>query len=155
MTAFQLKKDKNNSQHLFLDELDIFAKSFVKKLRAGDVVALSGTLGAGKTTFVNAVARQLGIPDDAAFSSPTFTIMNRYDTDSHTVYHVDLYRLKNFAELEDLDILNYFGTPDSVTFIEWADKFPELGTLFTKRVHFEYVKKEALERLISYDGFEM
>ncbi len=153
MSLYQIKKSKNNSRYLLLDEVDDFAHKFVATLKPGDIVALTGTLGSGKTTFVNAVMRELSGGRLSEFSSPTFTILNRYTTPSFTVYHVDLYRLKKYDELFHLDILDMFGMAGTVTFIEWADKFDELKGLFTKRVHFEYVHDKTLERLIAYDGF--
>lgn len=90
-------------------------------LRSGDVVALTGTLGAGKTCLAAAIAEAQGIPKDEV-TSPTFTIMNVYEGEL-PVYHFDLYRLEREEELEDIGFAEYCGTR-GITLIEWADMFP-------------------------------
>lgn len=89
-------------------------------LRAGDVVALSGDLGAGKTHLVQGVAAGLGVPD--AVTSPTFNIMLVH-RGRLPLYHLDLYRLEHEEELIDID---FFETleGDGVSMVEWGDRFP-------------------------------
>lgn len=91
-------------------------------LEAGDVVLLFGDLGAGKTQFVQGVARGLGIHDDV--TSPTFNILLEY-RGTLPLYHFDLYRLdpESPDQLEDID---FFGVVegDGASFIEWGDRFP-------------------------------
>ena len=88
-------------------------------LRAGDVVLLSGNLGAGKTAFVRGLASGLGVnPDDV--SSPTFTLIHEYRGGRLTLYHADLYRLDKVAT-EDLG-LEEMGVSDGVLAIEWPDR---------------------------------
>ena len=91
-------------------------------LRAGDVILLSGDLGAGKTQFVQGVAAQLGVA--GAVTSPTFNIMVSYEQAALPLYHFDLYRLEHPDELEDI---GYFETidGDGASFVEWGEKFPE------------------------------
>lgn len=86
-------------------------------LKPGDVVALRGELGAGKTCFVQGAAAALGVRDRVA--SPTFVIVRSY-TGRARVVHVDVYRLDSLAELEDLGYDDVFA-PDAITFVEWAD----------------------------------
>ncbi|MBN2404882.1 MAG: tRNA (adenosine(37)-N6)-threonylcarbamoyltransferase complex ATPase subunit type 1 TsaE [Coriobacteriia bacterium] len=90
-------------------------------LRVGDVVALSGDLGAGKTHFVKGVAAGLGVPEPV--TSPTFNILLVH-MGRLPLYHFDLYRLEHAEQLEDID---FWGTleSDGVSFIEWGDRFPE------------------------------
>jgi tRNA threonylcarbamoyladenosine biosynthesis protein TsaE len=91
-------------------------------LQAGDVIALHGPLGAGKTRFVQAVARALGC-EDQLINSPTFILIQEYDGPL-PVYHVDAYRLKDcdeFLEIGGEEIL----TGDGVCLIEWAEKVDE------------------------------
>lgn len=83
-------------------------------LRPGDVVLLSGDLGAGKTCFVQGAAAALGVTDRVV--SPTFILARRYRGDV-SVHHVDAYRLASLAELDDLDL----DVETSVTFVEWGD----------------------------------
>ncbi|AGL01770.1 tRNA (adenosine(37)-N6)-threonylcarbamoyltransferase complex ATPase subunit type 1 TsaE [Desulfoscipio gibsoniae] len=87
-------------------------------LQAGDVITLNGDLGAGKTCFATGVARGLGITE--RITSPTFTLINEYDGEL-PLYHLDVYRLANPEELEDLGYEEYFYGP-GITMIEWAEQ---------------------------------
>jgi len=95
------------------------ARELAATLRAGDVVLLSGNLGAGKTAFVRGLASGLGVnPEDV--SSPTFTLVHEYRGGRLTLYHADLYRLEKVAT-EDLG-LEEMGVSDGVLAIEWPDR---------------------------------
>jgi tRNA threonylcarbamoyladenosine biosynthesis protein TsaE len=96
-----------------------------QSLRGGDVIALSGELGSGKTTFTQGLARGLGIR--AAVTSPTFVLVHRYQApDGRVLQHVDCYRLAN-APLEMWDIgLTDLYEEDDIVVIEWADRIPDL-----------------------------
>jgi tRNA threonylcarbamoyladenosine biosynthesis protein TsaE len=95
------------------------ARKLAGTLRAGDVILLSGNLGAGKTAFVRGLASGLGIdPEDV--SSPTFTLVHEYRGERLTLYHADLYRLDSVAT-EDLG-LEEMGVSDGVLAIEWPDR---------------------------------
>jgi tRNA threonylcarbamoyladenosine biosynthesis protein TsaE len=96
-------------------------------LRAGDVVLLSGDLGAGKTQFVQGVARALGVAEGEV-TSPTFNILLSYEGTATggspiTLNHFDLYRLEKAEQLVDIDFAGVLES-GGVCFIEWADKFP-------------------------------
>jgi tRNA threonylcarbamoyladenosine biosynthesis protein TsaE len=99
--------------------------ALAQRLRRGDVLALAGDLGAGKTVFVQGVAAGLGIT--AAVTSPTFVLINRYVTpDGRILQHADCYRLSNAsAEMWDIGLTDLFAGDDIVV-IEWADRIPEL-----------------------------
>ncbi|HEV8458769.1 MAG TPA: tRNA (adenosine(37)-N6)-threonylcarbamoyltransferase complex ATPase subunit type 1 TsaE [Methylomirabilota bacterium] len=88
------------------------------RLRAGDVVACIGELGAGKTCFLQGLARGLGVETDV--TSPTFVLVNQY-RGRLPVYHVDAYRTESLTELVDLGLQEMLQG-DGVTVIEWADK---------------------------------
>jgi tRNA threonylcarbamoyladenosine biosynthesis protein TsaE len=101
------------------DETMAVARELARSLQAGDVVLLSGNLGAGKTAFVRGLADGLGI-DPADVSSPTFTIVHEYRGGRLTLYHADLYRLER-AATEDIG-LEEMGVSDGVLAIEWPDR---------------------------------
>ena len=93
------------------------AAGLARRLRAGDVVAVSGELGAGKTTFVRGAARALGVAGPV--SSPTFTIGHRYHGAHGEVSHLDLYRFEGVSAAEWGDLEPYFeGT---IAFVEWPE----------------------------------
>lgn len=103
------------------DETFTFGKCLANSLSAGQVVCLIGDLGAGKTLLVQGLAEGLGIADSV--NSPTFTILNVYEA-SFPIYHFDLYRLEEAAELFDIGFYEYTQA-GGLSIIEWADKFPE------------------------------
>jgi tRNA threonylcarbamoyladenosine biosynthesis protein TsaE len=85
----------------------------------GSVIGLVGTLGAGKTRLVRAIAEALGV-DPAAISSPTFVLIHEYDG-RLPIYHFDAYRLESLQAFEDLGVADYWGG-DGVCLVEWADR---------------------------------
>jgi len=97
-------------------ETEALAAELAQRLRPGDVVAVSGELGAGKTTFVRGAARALGVSQPV--SSPTFTIGHRYDA-SPPVAHLDLYRIAGLDPEEWGDLEPYFD--GTVAFVEWPE----------------------------------
>lgn len=105
-----------------LASFESFAADFARALHPGDVVALSGDLGAGKTTFVRAAVRELHGDDPT--SSPTFTFWHRYHGDP-PVDHIDLYRLDDPSELRELGLDEAFDGR-SIVFIEWWSHAPTL-----------------------------
>jgi tRNA threonylcarbamoyladenosine biosynthesis protein TsaE len=93
-------------------------------LAAGDFVALSGPLGAGKTQFVKGLARGLGVPDDEPVVSPTFVLVREY-AGRLRLYHLDLYRLHGAGELADLGVDELRRSGGAVVAVEWADRAPD------------------------------
>ena len=92
--------------------------------KAGDVIILGGSLGAGKTTMTQFIGAGLGIPPNCYITSPTFSLMHEYQG-RLVMYHMDLYRLSSEEEIEELGFLEYiYG--DGLTVIEWPDR---LGSL--------------------------
>ena len=98
------------------------ASTLSRYLRAGDVIVLSGDLGAGKTQFVQGVAAGLGVRSQV--TSPTFNILLSYLEGSLPLHHFDLYRLDDADELEDIGFYETLDA-DGVSFVEWGEKFPD------------------------------
>lgn len=104
-----------------LDELKTFAVDFSSKLKSGNVICMKGTLGAGKTTLIKYICEAFNITENIA--SPTFNILLKYSNNKGlTINHFDLYRLDSKDELEDINFYEEVES-DSITFIEWAEKF--------------------------------
>jgi tRNA threonylcarbamoyladenosine biosynthesis protein TsaE len=92
--------------------------------QAGDVVALTGELGSGKTCLTQGIARGLGVPEGYAVTSPTFTLINEYPGRQLTLYHLDVYRLAGHTDLPDMGYDEYLSG-GGVMVIEWAEKIRE------------------------------
>src|SRR5579884_1901230 len=105
-----------------LAETEAFGRRLGRALFPGAIVALIGTLGAGKTHLVRAIAEGLDIPDARVVSSPTFVLIQEYDA-RLPIYHFDAYRLRSEAEFADLGAHEYFQGR-GVCLIEWADRVP-------------------------------
>jgi tRNA threonylcarbamoyladenosine biosynthesis protein TsaE len=98
------------------EETEAAGAALAARLRPGDVVLVSGDLGAGKTTFVRGACRALGVT--SGVTSPTYTIGQVYAGDGVEVAHLDLYRLRSLAG-EDPALLDDYLTPERVGFVEW------------------------------------
>jgi len=109
-----------------LDGIKALAKKVAKSLKGGEIFALVGNLGAGKTSFVKALGKELKLKHK--ITSPTFTLMHNFEAKIPAtkkkvfLYHLDLYRTKNFKEVKALGLTEIWGRPDTITIIEWADK---------------------------------
>ncbi len=135
---------------------------FSKQLKSGDVVLLYGDLGVGKTTFVQAVAKGLGIKD--RILSPTFVLIRQYkiphpnpllkgegkrrsSRQARTIvlYHIDLYRIEKPAEIESLGLSEIIEEENSVTLIEWADRLSSFKPKHGYSVKMRYIKENKRE----------
>ncbi len=109
------------------------ANEFIGKIGQYKVFAFNGSMGAGKTTFIKAICRQLGVKEN--ITSPTFSLVNEYLLPSGGfVYHFDCYRLKNSFEAYDFGAEEYFGS-GQLCFIEWPEKIESLlppGTVWVE-----------------------
>ncbi|MFY4730860.1 tRNA (adenosine(37)-N6)-threonylcarbamoyltransferase complex ATPase subunit type 1 TsaE [Nitrospira sp. BLG_2] len=105
------------------EETESFGYAIGRLLRGGEVLALIGELGAGKTAFVRGIGAGLGIPA-ASVTSPTYLIVQEYQGRLPLI-HIDLYRLQNAQETESIGLSDYL-TGDAAVAIEWADRFPRL-----------------------------
>lgn len=104
-------------------ETEECGRHFAQSAGAGDVLALRGDLGAGKTQFVKGFVAGMGSP--ANVTSPTFTIVHEYDGGRLPVYHFDFYRLESAEAALRLGLDEYLGG-EGVALIEWADRFPDV-----------------------------
>lgn len=116
-----------DSVHIRLPEAKNKAREVSQKLEGGEILALTGPLGSGKTTFTQFLAKHLKVKE--AVTSPTFVIMNRYEgklgNKQIFLFHLDLYRTHDFTEVKALGITEAWGRPDTITVIEWADKIQQ------------------------------
>jgi len=96
------------------------AKDLARQLSKGDIVALYGDLGSGKTTFTKGIGEGLGVKDAVRINSPTFVLIKEY-AGRLPLYHLDLYRLDNLQEIGNIGVEEYmYG--DGIAVIEWAEK---------------------------------
>ncbi len=106
-----------------LDEINVVARQILGQ-NPNKVILFHGEMGVGKTTFIKALAKELGV--NSATSSPTFSIVNEYQTtNNQIIYHFDFYRLKIETEALDMGADEYFYS-GHWCFIEWAEKIPNL-----------------------------
>jgi tRNA threonylcarbamoyladenosine biosynthesis protein TsaE len=105
------------------EETASFGRQLAESLKPGDVLALTGDLGSGKTEFVKGFAAALGATTPA--TSPTFTLVHEYAGGRLPIYHFDFFRIEDQQAAERLGLNDYFFS-DGVSVIEWADRFPDL-----------------------------
>jgi len=116
-------------------------------LEKGDVVALYGDLGSGKTTFTKGIGQGLGVKDSRYINSPTFVLIKEYEA-RIPLYHMDLYRLDNLQAIEEIAATEYiYG--DGVTIIEWAEKIK--GLLPKRHIAVNFVIKDENKREITVE----
>jgi tRNA threonylcarbamoyladenosine biosynthesis protein TsaE len=125
-----------------------FGKQLGQQLTGGEVLALTGDLGTGKTVLTRGIALGLGIPMDQV-SSPTFTLIQEYPG-SIPLIHVDLYRLERPSEISALGLEEYF-TPSTIVIIEWAERFPQILPSDHIAIRLEHGETEDI-RLLSVSG---
>ena len=122
-----------------LNEIENSAKQFIAYLKDKKVVAFSGNLGAGKTTFIKELCNQLGVKENV--TSPTFSIINQYTTvNNSTIFHIDLYRVKDEEEALNAGVEESIYSGD-VCFIEWPEKLISLLPEDTVDVFMEAVNE--------------
>ena len=116
-----------------LDHIEEAAREFIGQMGDDTVFAFYGKMGAGKTTFIKALCKLLGVEDEV--NSPTFAIINEYrsQTTAEIIYHFDFYRIKKLEEVYDLGYEDYFYS-GALCFIEWPELVEELLPLDAKKV---------------------
>lgn len=121
------------------EETEALGAEYAKTLAAGDVVAFSGDLGAGKTAFTRGVLRGLGYT--GRVTSPTFAIANEYDTPGGRVAHFDLYRILDSEALFEIGFDEYLDG-SRIVLIEWSENAGDMLPENYKTVHIQYGNKE-------------
>jgi tRNA threonylcarbamoyladenosine biosynthesis protein TsaE len=116
---------------------------------SGTVITLTGDLGSGKTTFVQGLAQGLQVPAEYYITSPSYTLINEYPG-RHRLYHIDLYRLTDPAEIEDIGIFEIlYG--NGVVAIEWAERLPANWLVSYLHIHFDVI--EEASRCIALNAY--
>lgn len=108
-----------------VEQTEAIAGELARSLRGGECVALYGDLGAGKTQFVRGLVRGLG-GDVHAVSSPTFVLLNIYDTGRLKVFHLDAYRVHGAEDFEAIGFAELLDEPGGVVVVEWAERVEPL-----------------------------
>ena len=129
-----------------------FASGLSKKFQKGQVIALNGDLGSGKTTFSQGIAEGLGIEQHVG--SPTFKLVSEYSGEILRLYHVDCYRLNNSDEFLNLGGDNLLLPDNGITLIEWANIIQELLPEDVIEIVFSRVKGEPNKRLLKIRGMD-
>jgi tRNA threonylcarbamoyladenosine biosynthesis protein TsaE len=130
------------------EETEAAGRALAGRLRPGDVVALTGTLGSGKTKFVAGVCGGLGVRGHV--TSPTFTLINEYPAEFGVVAHIDLYRINGMKEVADLGVEEYFNSR-CVCLIEWAEAVLDMLPPARFHVSLAHGSSES-ERTIQIEG---
>ena len=144
-------------------------EEFAYQIKGGEVLALYGDLGSGKTTFMQGLAKGLGIKKNII--SPTFIIMRTYEIPSSflgerselrdeeslrlssgikNLYHLDLYRIENEAQAEDLGLLELMGEPENIVAVEWPDKIENILPDTRINIYFTYMEDDKREIRINF-----
>ena len=126
-----------------VEDTEKLASEFAEILEKGDILLFTGEIGTGKTTFIQALAKNLGIKE--LVTSPTFVIHMLRDSGRIPLSHVDLYRLNNDDEVENIGFEEYYD--EAITVVEWADRYSGFEPPYIE-LHFEYGAHED-ERIVT------
>lgn len=149
-----------NKEEIFVtnsaEETKKLGEELAKSLKGGDLVALFGDLGGGKTTFVQGLALGFGIK--RRIISPTFIIIRTYNIESKTTdqkpktfYHLDLYRTGMIEDIKSLGIDEIIGNDNNIVVIEWAEKLKDLLPKKRTDIFFEYLEENKRKiKIIKY-----
>ena len=127
------------------EETQILGEKLGRTLKQGDVIALVGDLGTGKTCLTQGIARGVGIAPDAVVNSPSYILINEYNG-TIPIYHIDLYRLENSAEIAELGLSEYVEG-DGICIVEWAERMADLLPDTCIKIHITLANTNA-----SYSG---
>ena len=131
-----------------LSEIDSAARQFLSELGDSRVVAFYGSMGAGKTTFITALCKSLGVRDDAV-SSPTFAIVNEYRSSAgESIFHFDFYRIERISEALDIGFYDYIDS-GCLCLMEWPENIEDLLPEDCLRVHIDVLPEGG--RVLSWE----
>jgi len=132
-------------------QLGVLAKKIAKSLKPGEVIGLTGGLGAGKTTFVRHLVKALAPKKNIVVQSPTFGLIHQYAT-RPPIAHFDLYRLPEKAVMETLETTGFRDFLDGkwLVLMEWSDRLPQESALLDAEIHFEFTAAEQSRRVVGW-----
>ena len=139
-----------NSQSV--DDTYFLARKFAQSISKGNVVALIGNLGTGKTTFTKGLAKALGILENVG--SPTFKLVSEYVGTNSVLYHIDAYRLEGSKDFLNIGGEEYLTTKDGITVIEWADIIGDILDDDVIQVKFARIQNNSEARRIEIRGIQ-
>lgn len=129
------------------EDTDRLGAELAATLTAGEIVALNGDLGAGKSALARAIIRTLAADPDLDVPSPSFALVQPYDTPRGPVLHADLYRLADASEADELGLLD---TPDAIILVEWPSRAPAIAAAATVTITLE-LPLDGVGRLVQID----
>jgi len=134
------------------EETRDFGTKFSGKLRSGDVIALYGDLGSGKTQMVKGICKGLGVTETV--NSPTFIIVNEYSSPNFSsIYHFDLYRMKSMDEILEMGFADYLNS-NSIVLIEWPEKVENILPSKSIKIHLSHTDENENSRWIRLETGE-
>ena len=139
-----------NSQSV--DDTYYLARKFAQNISKGNVIALIGNLGTGKTTFTKGLAKALGILENVG--SPTFKLVSEYVGTDSVLYHIDAYRLEGSKDFLNIGGEEYLTTEDGITVIEWADIIGDILDDDVIQVKFARIQNNSEARRIEIRGIQ-
>jgi tRNA threonylcarbamoyladenosine biosynthesis protein TsaE len=131
------------------NETQLFGAEFSKNLKGGSVIALSGELGSGKTQFIKGICKGLGVKE--IVNSPTFIIVNEYNTGSFKIFHFDLYRIKSADEVINIGLYDYLDS-GGIMLIEWPELIMSILPQSTVKISLSHMDSNENMREIIIDS---
>ena len=132
-----------------LKQFESFCAELAAQIKLGDVVALNGDLGVGKTTMVQILCQHWGVLETV--NSPTFSITHCYTGQKHNVVHVDAYRIESEADAKLITLDEAILERNSIVLVEWANKLPSFDACWTWKIQIQH--KPNAGRLLTFERY--